>query len=338
MAELFLFGRSVHSIFELLGSKEDDVTYSVGWAFANCPEFLRRFTLLHFPDLVEVDSDASIYLQHIRQEGGRTDIEIVSSQYHIIIEAKRGWNFPSDTQLEKYTPRFRQGNVNTVLSVLTEASPDYASQHLPQQVNGVRVQYASWKQIAQLATQSIPSSSHAEKRLLRELINYFGRLITMQNHESNRVYVVSLGSGKPDWATISWRDIVNTHGRYFHPIGVNGWPKEPPNYVAFRYGGELHSIHHVDSYEVVTDVSNIGDVIPGIDGVEWRKEQTNTLFLYTLGPAIKPFHQVKSGAIVQSNRVWVALDLLLTCNTISEARDLTQLRGIAEHAVSNGDD
>ena len=49
-------------------------------------------------------------------------------------------------------------------------------------------------------------------------------------------------------------------------------------------------------------------------------------FLYTLGPAIVPQKIVKTGRIYRSGRVWAMLDLLLACDTISQARDLTKKR------------
>ena len=44
------------------------------------------------------------------------------------------------------------------------------------------------------------------------------------------------------------QDIVNKKRIYFHPVGggPGGWPSEPPNYIAFRYGGKLQTIHHID--------------------------------------------------------------------------------------------
>ncbi len=34
MTELRLHSRVVHTVFDLLGGKEDDITYSVGWGLA----------------------------------------------------------------------------------------------------------------------------------------------------------------------------------------------------------------------------------------------------------------------------------------------------------------
>lgn len=142
----------------------------------------------------------------------------------------------------------------------------------------------------------------------------------MQNVHSNKVFVVSLGSGMPQKWEISWQDIVNKKRKYFHPVGgsAGGWPSEPPNYIAFRYGGKLQTIHHIDKYEVFTDPNSIFDEIP--------KEVWPPHYLYSLGDPIIPAKEVKTGAIYPSGRVWAMLDLLLTCDTISDARDKTQER------------
>jgi hypothetical protein len=42
MTDLFLHGRKLDTVFDLLGSKENDITYSVGWALAQSPAFCAR--------------------------------------------------------------------------------------------------------------------------------------------------------------------------------------------------------------------------------------------------------------------------------------------------------
>ncbi|MGO9447787.1 MAG: hypothetical protein ACLQQB_07410 [Solirubrobacteraceae bacterium] len=42
--------------------------------------------------------------------------------------------------------------------------------------------------------------------------------------------------------------------------------------------------------------------------------------------AIRPEHVVRTGNLFRAQRVWCALDLLLTSETIREARDKTQER------------
>ena len=90
------------------------------------------------------------------------------------------------------------------------------------------------------------------------------------------------------------------------------------NYVGFRYNGHLQHIHHVDKYEVIIEFPKAI--------AEKKGEFEGNHYLYTLGPAIRPAKSVKTGNIYPSGRTWAALDLLLTCDTVSEARDKTKKR------------
>jgi hypothetical protein len=162
----------------------------------------------------------------------------------LIIEAKRGWNLPQEEQLKKYSERntFESSPAkNKILITLTECSRDYADRNLGiKEANGIPIKNLSWKDIYQFAEQAYPASSNSEKKLLRELQLYLRGLMSMQNQTSNEVYVVSLGSGKPDNSEISWIDIVKLHINYFHPWRLR-MPKEPPKHIAFRYYGKLQS-------------------------------------------------------------------------------------------------
>lgn len=144
----------------------------------------------------------------------------------------------------------------------------------------------------------------------------------MQNPRDNLVYVVSLSSdpinqGDP----YTWIDVVEQDGRYFHPVGngSNRWPVHPPNYIGFRHHGRLQSVHHVDGYEVVSDVSERNP--------RWCKTDGDH-FVYTLGPAMKPTQPVRTGNIFRNGRVECSIDTLLSgvCDTISDARYETQRR------------
>ena len=64
------------------------------------------------------------------------------------------------------------------------------------------------------------------------------------------------------------------------------------------------------------------ELIPEMPDEEW----TENHFVYSLGPAIVPGKTVKTGNIYRSGRVWAMLDTLLTCDTISEARDTSYAR------------
>ena len=141
----------------------------------------------------------------------------------------------------------------------------------------------------------------------------------MQTQESNWVFVVSLGTSKPEDCDLTWIEIVQNHMKYFHPLGGNGWPKEPPNYIAFRYYGQLQSIHHIEGYAVTknlhAEIPEMPDYVEDCD-----------FFVYKLGPAIVPTKAVKTGNIYASGRKWAMLDTLLTADTIAEACNISKAR------------
>jgi hypothetical protein len=102
----------------------------------------------------------------------------------------------------------------------------------------------------------------------------------------------------------------------------------PPNYIGFRFHGKLQAIRHVDFYDVH---HRPWDLILGLAGKpDW--DDTHGHFIYTLGPPIVPPATVKTGKLYRAQRVWAAIDLLLTSATISEARDKT-----AERLASAGE-
>ncbi len=57
--------------------------------------------------------------------------------------------------------------------------------------------------------------------------------------------------------------------------------------------------------------------------MDWSGERH---WVFNLGPVMKPMHEVRTGDLFRAQRVWVALDLLLTSETVAEARDGTKLR------------
>jgi hypothetical protein len=313
--DLYLHAHKVGSIFELLGTKENDMTYGLGWALAQSPGLLSSLLRSVFADMKHPQVDR-VLLQEHGHDGGFTDIELVGPYVHVIVEAKRGWTLPTRKQLSCYVQRLpRTNGTQVALVTMSECSTGYASLHQDRTIEHVRVVHLPWNDLQRLC--HIRTGTHAEKRLLAEFRVYLERIVKMQNQLSNRVYVVSLGTHKPKGCELSFREFA-TRRVYFHPFGRSGWPKEPPNYIGFRYEGRLQSIHHVESWKIVTDMHReISEIPPG----EWGPH-----LIYALGPPIVPPHVVKTGKIYRNGRVWAALDLLLTCDTISEACDLAKKR------------
>lgn len=317
-ADLLLHGRQIDSVFELLGLKENDITYSLGWALANSPNLCDALLSQLFPGVHDRSVTAIELQSYAADDGGFTDVDIRGPHLHVIIEAKRGWTLPTNAQLRRYAPRLDSKTAQAAIVVMSECSPVYAKRHLPEQIDDVPLTHISWAEVQQLAL--VGCQCHAEKRLLAELRTYLQKVVKMQNQQSNMVYIVALSSATADGAELSWIDVVEKRGKYFHPMGTKTkrWPKEPPNYIGFRYHGRLQSIHHVEKVEVVDDLMND---LPEI-GITFDVPH----FLYTLGPAIRPPKNVTTGRVYPSGRVWAMLDLLLTSDTIAEARDRTRQR------------
>ncbi len=323
MGRLTAYGNTVTSVFQLIGTLENDITKSVAWALCQCPVFAKKF----INELFEIDCNPEnirINYQVVEKGKGITDLEITDDElFYAILEAKRGWNLPGADQLSLYYDRtvFNKSPAkNKAIITMSECSLEYADEYLPfKEIEGIPIRHLPWKRLYDLARESVSTSNNAQKRLLAELMQYFGGIMSTQQKNSNWVYVVSLSGNRAGDSALTYIDVVEKKGKYYHPFG-NKWPKEAPNYIAFRYHGQLQSIHHIESY-VIT--KNVHDEIPEMPDVDWEEAH----FVYTLGPAIKPTKKVKAGEKVRmAARVWAMLDLLLTSDTISEAMELSKQR------------
>lgn len=323
MSELVAYGTEVNNIFQLIGNLENDITKSIAWSLARCPEFLKA--VINGVMSLEIDAqNVRIKYQEFEKNKGITDLEITdTTSFYIIIEAKRGWILPGAEQLTLYSQRkniIESPVSHKAIISMSECSEDYANAYLPFKViNDIPVNHLSWKRIYELANSAKTSSSRSQKDLLKELMRYLGDIMTMQAKESNWVYVVSLSTENPKNCDLTWIELVEKKMKYFHPFGINGWPKEPPNYIGFRYEGKLQSIHHIESYSIT---KNIHDKIEEMPNVEDEYEH----FVYSLGKPIIPSKVVKTGKIYASGRKWAMIDTLLTADTIHEASEISRQR------------
>ena len=101
MVELRLHSKPVHTVFDLLGGKEDDITYSVGWGLSQSDSFAQALLAKAYGERT-VGEPVAIRLQEFVKGQGRTDIEIETEDLHLIVEAKRGWVLPGRSQLKLY--------------------------------------------------------------------------------------------------------------------------------------------------------------------------------------------------------------------------------------------
>ena len=326
MSQLTICRKPITSVFQLLGENENDITYSIGYVLANSESFLLKF--LKLLQITPKKSDnVQIILQQNTSEDGKTnitDLEIVEEEvFHVIIEAKRGFQRLPTDQIRRYAQgkifKEKEG-IQKRLAFFTDASEEYAKAMFDNSpIEGLPIEIIPYREIYKRLSFSLSDSNNAEKYLINQLKTYLEKIITMQKIDTNWVWVVSLGDGGIPNISLSFKEIVKQKNLYFHPIG-NGYPSEPVTYIAFRYEGKLQAIHHVDSFEAFTDFSEIEDS-------DFSTGGETPHFLYRLGKPILPNHEVKNGSqLVMANRVWCMLDTLLTCNTIWEAKELSEQR------------
>lgn len=313
------------SVFELMGKDENSATYALGWALERSPALASLLAARIASRHVQA-SDIRIELQASGEDRGFTDVEIrCGSDLHAILEAKQGFEIPSVAQLKRYRPRLDVEPARTRSLISVSALPEsIAMRRLPSELNGVPVRHISWGALRGLAKKARQQASSQEEKLwLRELIEHLEDYAAMSRARDNMVYVVSLGSGSMrQGSTHTWIDVVEKDGRYFHPVG-NTWPTQPPNYMGFRYRGKLHSVHRVESFDIVTDVSSVNPL--------WCSTNQDH-FVYKLGPAMRPAKELRAGgpqdSIQRSARVWCAIDTLISgqFDQLGQARDETKRR------------
>ena len=322
MTTLLVHDREVETYFDLLGRDENDMTAALGWSLARSPQLLRA-VVGKVTDASFDPDEARIRLQTHHAEGGFTDIEVeVPDALHLIFEAKRGWNLPSHEQLALYARRFAPdlAGITQGIIVLTQWG---AESMVERQLGAWDLPYprtvVGWSDVVQLVDQVRRRGPLAERRLLEELGRYLRAVADMRDIDSNRVFVVSLSRGRIEGWPMDLISVVEDHGKYFFPATGKRWPKVPPNYMGFRYFGQLQSIRHVESYTIDTD---IGRHFPGAPSREGDPH-----FVLSLGPPIRPGHRVANGpGVVQASWAWADIDLLLTAESITEARDLSKQR------------
>jgi hypothetical protein len=314
-------GVTPKSVFGLNGYDENSASYALGWVLERSSHFRKAVVAAVFGETLEI-TGALIELQKHGADRGFSDVEIQSQgQFHVILEAKRGWAVTSEWQLRRYLPRvIAGGSARRRLVSVSAADPAEAKRRLPTALSGVPVTHLSWRDIQRHAERAHGRARSLEEKLwLRELAQHLKEYTAMDRTIDNKVFVVSLGTASMvKGKSHTWIDVVAKDKCYFHPIG-HRWPVQPPTYVGFRYYGRLQSVHHIESFEIADDVAKVNPAWPKTDYAH---------FVYRLGPPMRPPSVVKTGKLYPSGRVWCAIDTLLSgaFGTISAARDETKRR------------
>jgi hypothetical protein len=179
-------------------------------------------------------------------------------------------------------------------------------------VAGVPVVHLPWSELRGRLQEARARARGTERHWLNELHTYLRKVLPVREPHDARTYCVAVSQDRPgDHGPRTFRDYVN--GReYFHPHGRDGWPNDPPNFLAFRWDNQVQRIHRVAHWEVIPDLQARWPEIPVTDLTQ------RPHVAYTLGPPL-PGTPIPSGINYRANRLWVLLDQLLLGPTLHDA-------------------
>lgn len=309
--QLVRHGKEVEAVFDLLGFQENDLTSSLAFTLTRSPALLAGLlreigAKTGNPQSVSIET---------RDANGRTDLEIETSGALLVIEAKRGWNLPSDAQLQRYVPRIKSFGGGQLIT-LSDCSDEWAARKLPLEVGGVTVRHLSWERVRAQLQLALHKTRGTERLWLRELNQYLRRAVRMTDVSDSWTYCVVLSPKK--YGPHTFREFVTEENVYFHPFGgKGGWPKSPPNFIAFRWNNYVQQVRRVISSRVVEDLRTIWPTVP----------EEPPHIIHTLGPPMK-FEPIPTGRTYRASRMWVLLDQLFSCPTLAEAlKETDKLKG-----------
>ncbi|PZS01814.1 MAG: hypothetical protein DLM56_13945 [Pseudonocardiales bacterium] len=262
------------------------------------------------------DADDTSVRMEVRDDGGRTDLELDTGDALIIVEAKRGWLLPRQPQLAAYAPRIADRG-SGVLVTLSSASDDWAAASVPSDVNGVPVRHLSWAVARRLLAARARQSRGQERFWLNEFSAYLKGALRMRDVADSRTYSVAISQARPErGAKRTFREWVVDEGIYFHPF-KKGWPRQPPNFLAFRWDKQVQRIQRVVSAEVVPSLATALPDIPSSPTSDVPHA------IYRLGPPL-PGTPIPSGKPYRASHRWVLLDQLLTAGSLAAAMEGTR--------------
>ncbi|MGR6978386.1 hypothetical protein [Mycobacteroides abscessus] len=313
MVELRRHSSEVGSVFDLLGDNENDLTAALGFALTRCAQLCAAVAARISPKGVDPPGRNTAVGLEVRDAAGRTDLELRIGQSLFIFEAKRGWLLPGTPQLSRYADRIHRDGGRGALVTLSQASRDLAERQLPSEVKGIRVVHLSWRDILEDIATVQPRCRGRERVWLDELRMYLKGVIRLRSVADSWTYCVVLSDKRPAGGDTSFKDFVRHQSCYFHPFGVGGWPTDPPNFMAFRWGNAVQRIHRVVGSEVVPHLA--GRFPYMIDDPDANRFH----IIHELGPQLLQGDPIPSGTSYRAIRLWVLLDQLLASPTLAEA-------------------
>ena len=328
MSELVAFRREVRTPFGLLGTKENSLTFALGFMLKLSPELLQQVLIKIGVKWIRKSSfkDLTIKLQDNHEEG-ITDIElIIPNKLHVIIEAKIGHDIPSQQQCEKYLPRLVAPKKKLVIL------QNVQFQHKITQYINNNAQFDGiltglyWADILENAIKllSFHKVDQIEGYWLRNFINYIKEEYQLEAYTCE-VWIVPTSKNELWPGGLSFYDthtIPNSStGKRIYYRGDNDKANWRPLYMAFRSRG-FDEVYRV--IDIQYDRNPILDVPEFINMQDPWPNEPHTIWY--LGEPIKLPHKIETGGVVGSAHVTCDFDLLLTCKNLAEIRQKMKAR------------
>ncbi len=140
----------IASVFNLLGDKENDLTFSLAWIFSQNKEFLSWFLQKIIGDKIKYQKVVITLQRYGRENGGYTDIEfVVDDDWFIIVETKKGLSLPNRSQIKKYLKRKNEypSSFQTLFVVLSDWPQEHVIEEIKQYQLKAEVVPISWAKI-----------------------------------------------------------------------------------------------------------------------------------------------------------------------------------------------
>ena len=254
MVELARHGSPIGSVY--------DLTAALGFVLARSPALLAAIIRRLPSPWAATAPDAVTLALEVRDQVGRTDLELATRDGLLIVEAKRDWLLPTIRQLSAYTPRIH-AHGNGALITLSQANAALAATRLPVMVDGVPVVHLSWRDVMADTRHRAKTLRGDERLWLNEFLTYLQGVLRLRSIADSWTYCVVLNEERPGGGgSRTFREFVTDEHAYFHPYGVSGWPLEPPNFMAFRWKGATHRLHRIVNAQIEPNLQQRWPDIP----------------------------------------------------------------------------
>ncbi len=171
---------AVQSIFRLVGSDEDALTYALGYLLAHdvalCSKLLK---LLGIRSRRGLKDGYLVHLQEVTGKGfGRRDIVIEYGKTRIVLEAKIGTALPTVDQITKYATEsclWKQYDKRWVVALTQVKMSEATHEEILSRLRGKRICFKNvqWHEVIKLALNHKPSDGSEVSRFLYNEFNRF---------------------------------------------------------------------------------------------------------------------------------------------------------------------